>query len=121
MKMRVFLLLMGVFCVSGCNTLNYNQMSDLREFIKEEGVPLYKGIPPSQYSYRYVGPVSAEYTATYFDDTADASLRPIKIMSSNAKAMGANAVIMVRMVYVGWGRYACSGQAVVFTVLPPTQ
>ena len=82
------------------------------------GIPLYQGLPPSKYPYRSLGPAAGDEKGGRVTVTQRAS-NALEALATQAKAMGANAVIKVEGHKVGWAGLRYEGEAVIFETLPP--
>ena len=104
--------------MAGCATVDTDHFARVPQRAMKYEVPLYYSIPPVGYAYRDIGPVTGAYSMGLFDEANDSSFKALKEMSSNAKAMGANAVIDVKNMPAGWRQSYFVGEAVVFDKLP---
>lgn len=80
-------------------------------------VAIYQGEPPQEYPYSSLGYVKGEYKSGFFDDAGYSISNALENMASNAKAIGANAVIKTKLHTEG-SLCVYDGEAVVFNVIP---
>ena len=98
-----------------------------RKFRRYEGralrcaIPLYKGTPSSQYTYKSLGSVE-NVQKWNFHSMGEIAFAALEGLANKAKAMGANAVIEVKPnpkgLAKGFGNFGYAGEAVIFDKLP---
>lgn len=120
-----FLVVAGLLAV-GCATTGPQQFGRYKGRALKLDVAIYQGIPPEQYAYRTLGQVEGHHDETLIERAMGESSgylmsKALEDLANNAKAMGANAVINVRMTVKGFlaSKVNYEGEAVVFEQLPP--
>jgi len=81
-------------------------------------VPTYQGEPPQEYTYKSLGYVKGEYKGNMLDGAVSIMSKTLEKLASNAKEMGANAVIKVKYNTAGIKAAFYDGEAVVFDKMP---
>jgi len=119
------LALVAGLLVVGCATTNPQQFSRFKGRALKFDVAIYQGIPPNQYAYRTLGHVEGHHDQTLLERAMGESSgyimsKALEDLASNAKTMGANAVISVRFTTQGFlaSRVSYEGEAVIFEQPP---